>query len=74
MKMKSLAIVLFLFDVNTISAQSTFDKWPAIKEFHEVMYQTFHPSELNSEFRFRSDEEEQLHHDRLAALRVIVFH
>jgi Skp family chaperone for outer membrane proteins len=45
MKMKSLAIVLFLFAVNTISAQSTFDKWPAIKEFHEVMSQTFHPSE-----------------------------
>ncbi|MBL0012666.1 MAG: hypothetical protein IPP30_02615 [Flavobacterium sp.] len=45
MKMKSLAIVLFLFAVNTISAQSTFDKWPAIKEFHQVMSQTFHPSE-----------------------------
>ena len=45
MKMKSLAIVLFLLAVNTIIAQSTFDKWPAIKEFHEVMSQTFHPSE-----------------------------
>ena len=45
MKMKSVAIVLFLLAVNTISAQSTFDKWPAIKEFHEVMSQTFHPSE-----------------------------
>lgn len=45
MKMKSLAIVLFLLAVNTMSAQSTFDKWPAIKEFHEVMSQTFHPSE-----------------------------
>jgi hypothetical protein len=37
--------VLFLFALNTLSAQSTFDKWPAIKEFHEVMSQTFHPSE-----------------------------
>lgn len=45
MKIKSLAIVLFLFAVNTLCAQSTFDKWPAIKEFHEVMSQTFHPSE-----------------------------
>lgn len=45
MKMKSLAIVLFVMAINTISAQSTFDKWPAIKQFHEVMSQTFHPSE-----------------------------
>ncbi len=45
MKMKSLAIVLFVMAINTMSAQSTFDKWPAIKQFHEVMSQTFHPSE-----------------------------
>ena len=43
--MKSLAIVLFVMAINTMSAQSTFDKWPAIKQFHEVMSQTFHPSE-----------------------------
>lgn len=43
--MKSLAIVLFIMAINTMSAQSTFDKWPAIKQFHEVMSQTFHPSE-----------------------------
>ena len=45
MKIKSLAIVLFVLAANTISAQSTFEKWPAIKAFHEVMSQTFHPSE-----------------------------
>jgi Skp family chaperone for outer membrane proteins len=45
MKMKSLAIVLFVLVANSISAQSTFEKWPAIKDFHEVMSQTFHPSE-----------------------------
>lgn len=45
MKMKLLAIVLFLIGINNVNAQSTFDKWPAIKEFHEVMSQTFHPSE-----------------------------
>ncbi len=45
MKMKSLAIVLFVMAINTMSAQSTFDKWPTIKEFHGVMSQTFHPSE-----------------------------
>lgn len=45
MKIKSLAIILFVLAINTMSAQSTFDKWPAIKQFHEVMSQTFHPSE-----------------------------
>ncbi len=45
MKMKSLAIILFVLAANSINAQSTFDKWPAIKAFHEVMSQTFHPSE-----------------------------
>ena len=43
--MKSLAIVLFVMAINTMSAQSTFDKWPAIKEFHGVMSETFHPAE-----------------------------
>jgi Skp family chaperone for outer membrane proteins len=45
MKLKTLAIALFIVSFNAINAQSTFDKWPAIKEFHEVMSQTFHPSE-----------------------------
>jgi hypothetical protein len=45
MKIKSLAVILFVLAINTMSAQSTFDKWPAIKQFHEVMSQTFHPSE-----------------------------
>jgi len=42
---KTLAIVLLIFSGKTVVAQSTFDKWPAIKEFHGVMSQTFHPSE-----------------------------
>ena len=45
MKTKFLAIVVFFFVANTSMAQSTFDKWPAIKEFHQVMSQTFHPAE-----------------------------
>lgn len=45
MKIKFLAIVVFFLAVNTSMAQSTFDKWPAIKEFHQVMSQTFHPAE-----------------------------
>ena len=45
MKTKFLAIVVFFLTVNASIAQSTFDKWPAIKEFHQVMSQTFHPAE-----------------------------
>ena len=45
MKTKFLAIVVFFFVANTSMAQSTFDKWPSIKEFHQVMSQTFHPAE-----------------------------
>lgn len=45
MKFKTLAIVLFVLGLNSVQAQSTFDKWPAIKAFHAVMSQTFHPSE-----------------------------
>ena len=42
---KLLLAFLLVFIANTASAQSTFDKWPAIKEFHEVMSETFHPAE-----------------------------
>lgn len=28
-----------------LSAQSIFDQWPELKNFHSVMSQTFHPSE-----------------------------
>ena len=45
MKTTAFAILLFVLAVNSVSAQSTFDKWPAIKEFHAVMSQTFHPAE-----------------------------
>jgi hypothetical protein len=45
MKINFLAIVLFLLTISNSNAQSTFDKWPAIKEFHGVMSQTFHPAE-----------------------------
>ena len=45
MKTTAFAILLFVLAVNSVSAQSTIDKWPAIKEFHAVMSQTFHPAE-----------------------------
>ncbi|MGL5113658.1 MAG: hypothetical protein ACRC6O_13580 [Flavobacterium sp.] len=56
--LKSLAVLLFFFVTSTLSAQSTFEKWPAIKAFHGVMSQTFHPAEegdLNP-IRTRSEE------------------
>lgn len=43
--LKTLFIFAIFFVANSISAQSTFEKWPAIKDFHEVISQTFHPSE-----------------------------
>jgi len=43
--MKTLFMFLFFIAANSISAQTTFEKWPAIKNFHEVISQTFHPSE-----------------------------
>lgn len=45
MKIKAFTIFTFLFLSSSLFSQTTFDKWPAIKEFHEVMSQTFHPAE-----------------------------
>jgi hypothetical protein len=42
---KAFLIIVLVFVANTISAQSVTEKWPAIKTFHEVMSQTFHPAE-----------------------------
>ncbi|HSN48030.1 MAG TPA: hypothetical protein VLR29_04660 [Flavobacterium sp.] len=43
--LKTFLALTFILVANSISAQSTFEKWPAIKEFHEIMSQTFHPAE-----------------------------
>lgn len=43
--LKTFVVLSFIFVAQTISAQSTFEKWPAIKNFHGVMSQTFHPAE-----------------------------
>jgi len=45
MKIKILAIIAFVFVANAIQAQTASDKWPALKELHGVISQTFHPSE-----------------------------
>ncbi|MFV8369278.1 hypothetical protein [Flavobacterium sp. LB2R40] len=43
--LKAFLVLTLIVVANSVSAQSTFEKWPAIKEFHEVMSQTFHPAE-----------------------------
>jgi hypothetical protein len=43
--LKFLAVLCFFLVVSNVSAQTTFEKWPAIKTFHGVMSQTFHPAE-----------------------------
>ncbi|NJO03651.1 MAG: hypothetical protein HC880_19985 [Bacteroidia bacterium] len=47
--MKKTLILLLLAlvgcSLNQAPAQSIFDKWEALDSFHEVMAQTFHPSE-----------------------------
>ncbi|MCB0471560.1 MAG: hypothetical protein KDC56_00720 [Flavobacteriaceae bacterium] len=46
--MKKTTFILFLFvalATQQISAQSAFDKWEALKSFHSVMSQTYHPME-----------------------------
>lgn len=42
---KAFAVLTLFFAANTISAQSSLEKWPAMKTFHEVMSRTFHSSE-----------------------------
>lgn len=48
MNIKSLSLVLFSLFVNSISAQSIFEKWPEMNVFHEVISETFHPTEENN--------------------------
>ena len=43
--LKKFLVLVLLVVANSVSAQSTFDKWPAMKEFHDVMSETFHPAE-----------------------------
>ena len=58
--LKTFAIFALFFVANTITAQSTFDKWPALKEFHEVMSQTFHPAEEGNFAPIKTRSEEMM--------------
>jgi hypothetical protein len=42
---KTFLIIAFITLAGTVSAQSAMAKWPAIKDFHEAISQTFHPAE-----------------------------
>jgi hypothetical protein len=58
--LKTFLVLALIFVANSISAQSTFDKWPAIKEFHEVMSQTFHPAEEGNLAPIKARSEEMM--------------
>jgi hypothetical protein len=58
--LKTFLALTFIFVANSISAQSIFEKWQAIKEFHEVMSQTFHPSEEGNFAPIKARSEEMM--------------
>lgn len=58
--LKIFLVLALIFFANSVSAQSTFDKWPAIKEFHEVMSQTFHPAEEGNLAPIKTRSEEMM--------------
>jgi hypothetical protein len=64
MKTKILVIIAFLF-TGLASAQSM-DKWPALKDLHSVMSQTFHPAEEGDLAPIKARSEELM--DKSAAL------
>ncbi len=46
--MKRIGLLLFVlctWGISSLQAQSIFEKWGELKQFHGVMSQTFHPSE-----------------------------
>lgn len=63
---KSLLVLSLFFVINTISAQSMSEKWPAIKAFHGVMSQTFHPAEEGNLEPIKKRSQEMV--DKAAAL------
>lgn len=58
--LKTFLVLALIVLANSVSAQSTFDKWPAIKEFHEVMSQTFHPAEEGNLAPIKARSEEMM--------------
>ncbi|WP_293785684.1 hypothetical protein [uncultured Pedobacter sp.] len=48
-KLLVIAFGIVLFSLN-LKAQESFDKWPALENFHTVISQTFHPAEEGNLF------------------------
>ncbi|SFF41037.1 hypothetical protein [Flavobacterium xueshanense] len=58
--LKTFLLLALIVVANSVSAQSTFETWPAIKEFHEVMSQTFHPAEEGNLAPIKARSEEMM--------------
>lgn len=58
--LKVLLVLALIIFANSVSAQSTFDKWPAVKELHGVMSETFHPAEEGNLAPIKARSEEMM--------------
>jgi len=58
--LKVLLVLALIVIANSVSAQSTFDKWPAVKELHAVMSETFHPAEEGNLAPIKARSEEMM--------------
>jgi hypothetical protein len=66
-----LLLVVSLATAFTARAQSKFDAWPEIKEFHKVMSETFHPSEEGNLKPIRTRSAEMVQQaEKLAASKI----
>ncbi|MEC5165986.1 hypothetical protein RCH18_001720 [Flavobacterium sp. PL11] len=58
--LKLFTVLALIFVANSVLAQSTFDKWPAVKELHGVMSETFHPAEEGNLAPIKARSEEMM--------------
>ena len=58
--LKTFLVLVLIVVANSVSAQSTFEKWPDLKEFHEVISQTFHPAEEGNLAPIKARSEEMM--------------
>jgi len=58
--LKVFLVLALIVITNSVSAQSTFDKWPAVKELHGVMSETFHPAEEGNLAPIKARSEEMM--------------
>ena len=58
--LKVFLVLALIVSANSVFAQSTFDKWPAVKELHGVMSETFHPAEEGNLAPIKARSEEMM--------------